>query len=358
FPTIFLDDLYLAKDDIEINLLEDFSFDAAKEDTKWERSKLESDLAVYTDRSAVIPAIESALDELESRIGSPRNEPLKLFVSFPEISAEAYTNPGDPDPSSNPYIIDAEYSEPQTELGGLTEIHYYLNTLNSAFTSGSFNNVELAGVYLTSERLADTSPEYLAYIDYVEALVNSYGWVFVGAPFNKLGCDQNECGDVKSQYDEFYFESFDQLWQQPNAFSRRQPSAARQVVDRDILRFVGEYVAEESQDFGIQMEYNTPIDNLADPTLTDPYHPYHRLFDYMDNGKKYGYINYYRGFIDDEGDFFNLALSDQDDDKDLYNAVYQYIKDSQQGCIINSTFEHIITSGGDNVYHHWMDSDN
>ncbi|NQX92698.1 MAG: DUF4855 domain-containing protein, partial [Flavobacteriales bacterium] len=287
----------------------------------WEKSMHHRELEVFRTKDPFVPALYTAIQEVSAQVGAPES-PIQVFFSCPKI----YFDPGMMDPETyEENIADAFEGFFQDLLSGFNAMNVDPNLL------------EIGGVYYSGEILSGSD---YPFIQEIKTRLPE-GWALAGSPFtNPSNCQ------VFSQYQTSgLLNLFDYVWQQPNAFTKRQASMNFQVVDREIIKLAWE-MAKESES-GIHIEYDLPI--VIDGH-SDPYNPYHRTLDYLDYAKKYGFIASYRGHIDDEGAYYEMATSPhpEPESNNTYEELYDLIKLSRIGYVLNGNFEHSV---GDQLMH-------
>ncbi|MGB1032660.1 MAG: hypothetical protein ACPGWM_08595, partial [Flavobacteriales bacterium] len=186
---------------------------------------------------------------------------------------------------------------------------------------------------------------------------NSKSWLLYASPYANLctngiySTDLNYL-DYKSQADSLWSAELDGVWQQPNAFAKPQGSNNNKVTDQELLKSFNQYLLEHPSVGGnMELDYynhnSTPNANAN----IDP-QPYARSIDYFSYGKKYGFVNNYKTFIDNAGLYYQLAnLSDTatghlGNMRSAYHQICNYLKAGNSGLITNGRFE-VTNSTGD-----------
>ena len=307
----------------------------------WQAAKLERRHQVFADRTPIATALAQAMS-----MGADY-DPIQLFLVLPRL--------------------DFSYTHTTSELWTYFD---KIVSAHSAWSSSGItnaNDIQIAGLYVTDENQNDLSVTELQFIkaslDQWNTL-NSKSWLLYASPYanlctNGIYSSDLDYLDYKSQADSSWSAELDGVWQQPNVFAKPQASNNNKVTDQELLKAFNQYLIEHPGIGGnIELDYYNHNANPSANANIDP-QPYARSIDYFSYGKKYGFVNNYKAFIDNAGMYYQLAnLADTatghlGNMRTAYHQTYNYLKAGNSGLITNGRFE--VTNSTDDPYA-WISS--
>lgn len=305
----------------------DSNFNSPPNNSSFEQANFDTDRERRPNSSFLFNDRKPLLDELlaAKNLGFTNNKTTKVILSIPGLSDSSYAAP----------------------TGGeiLTKITNFLEDIKTRFSgwdaANPNSNIELSGIYFMDEGLSHSK-----WVDYagpiitaIKTEVESRGWEFYGVPFARDWDD--DCYAANSGYGPEALDTFDVVWQQPNAFFKKHDGDGGTIfVDRDVIEAIIPTVNTDT--LGVEIE--SRILNTAEGE------PYGRINDYFDYGNKFGYVNSTRMHYDDAGAYYFNSQSSNPIYRQDYDNLYTYIQEGRQGKIINRGFEHIVNN---NQLYNW-----
>ncbi len=343
-PVAAIDDIYFGIGNNGTNLIKDSGFklnvqEGDAEYGAWEQCKFERDLGTYIDRTGLLTAMDSAYTELDTIAGSSLGK-IDLFFTVPDLKLSV----------SNSYLSD-------TTSTFLSDLQGYAVAIDSLFedwrsTTGYIDlescPFRIGGFHIPKESSeGDTTSIASRYFSTIKQVADEYSWNVMGIPYTRT-CSDGEL--LKSRYRDTDVEEGDIsslvsiINQQPNAFPVKRSSHNDQIIDQENLAYADQLMQNES--YGAHIEHHTKEVQIGSQ-------PYRRVIDYLDYGKRLGYVNYRKSYIDDEGDFFNLAFSEDEAERFAYDELYRCIMLAEKGHVLNSRFEHVEVQDSVQILSDW-----
>lgn len=281
----------------------DEQFNYNVQTTQWEYSSNNRMNYLFNNRNPLIDELNKANSELKSAgvdVGKT-----KLILEIPDFSY--YANGG------NAQVT----QEIKNKLINYIESMYANYT--EWLTKTPDANVEIIGVYHLDENISKT--EELFYVDvfqYLRTKLKDYNWQLFASPYNGFySCT------INSSYTDAALSVFDLAWQQPNAFH----SGRYGNIDPDMLIKANNLASSKKIAINIENRY----------IANDEW--YGRVNDYFDYGEKFGYINYSKVYYDDAGGHYLHSKSTNKLIRANYDNLYRFIRQADQGQVINGNFE-------------------
>ncbi len=293
---------------------EESRFDYNDTDTNWEYNKNSRMSFLFNSRTALINELHEANLELAG-LDIPET---KLILEIPEIGFDIY--------SSDPVL------KQELKRNLINYIEEIYKRYNDWVISNPQTNVKLIGLYYLDENIrSDEVAFYKEIFEHMKQKMNIYKWKLYGSPYNSFySCD------IISSYADGILPVFDMLWQQPNAFY--------------LFRYgnMGPDMLQKANALASNKKLAINIENrvLAEGE------EYGRINDYFDYGTKYGFANYSKLYYDDSGSHFVNCHSDNPKQRIDYDNLYKFIKQNDQGIVVNGDFE-IKDETNLNKLHYW-----
>lgn len=304
-----IDNVFLTSKNNNLIDLSDTTFDLDYDEmnTNWQFRNLfdtNEKKYLFDDRNPLIQQIHLATKDLE-QINLPT---IKIIPTLPDFDIEYYT--------------EKENLETLYKF-----IQYFFADINTQFQNWKKQNpdskIEIAGIYISNEYIPNQIAEKVSPIlEFIKNEIDRYNWELYGSPYMIFNNDKT----VESTYTDNVYQYFDLLWQQPNVFFEH---FSRGNIDRDLLILANELIQEKNLNVNIES-------NLPNPDET-----YGRVIDYFTYGEKYGFINQSKIYYDEAGGYYLSATSENPTYRGVYEKLYDFIKKSRYGVVINGKFETI-----------------
>jgi len=327
--SIFVDNATLKTVGSSINLLKDGNFSLPRDVSIWETSELQGTYGnpnsmlqnyLFKDRVPALSILANAKKLVDNELS--KNESVQIIL-----------------PVSKP-------SEKTSLTSYETIVSKYFDDLELRFkewkniTGNKAVNIEVAGIYYAQESPVVSD---IASLKILKNLIHNKGWKFFVSPYNNP-TSRNSIGP--KGFSPEVFDLFDVVWQQPNVFFRDKDidgDGIGENIDLEMLNWIFTEVGK-SNNFGINME-NRKI-NIKENE------PYGRILDYIDYGYKYGFVNTTHCYFDDQGAHYINSNSNNPLLRQDYDALYDFIKKSRIGKIINGDFE-MVRSDNSQLFYNW-----